>query len=118
MENFCCTIETEPRTLNQGQLNDAREMAAEILNSKEAGEQASRIIIEMQVVKSIKATVAEEVSGGNPPQKAAGLLGKREKIESDHVLVVTNCQCTSSALTMESTTSEDSRIKEPLSAPF
>ncbi|KAI4329216.1 hypothetical protein L6164_021504 [Bauhinia variegata] len=33
MANICCSIELEPRTLNQGQLNQAREVAVQNLEA-------------------------------------------------------------------------------------
>nr|GLL17784.1 uncharacterized protein LOC109190400 [Ipomoea trifida] len=45
MANFCCSIETEPRTLNQGQLHLAREVAVDIVQNNQP-QQASTIFIQ------------------------------------------------------------------------
>ncbi|KAK6153640.1 hypothetical protein DH2020_013279 [Rehmannia glutinosa] len=109
MANFCCSIETEPRTLNQGQLNYAREIAVDIVQKNEPDEASSifkETLTQIQGLKAppvvgIKETVVVVVPDANPPHKA----------------VETNCQCSSSALAMESSP-EECRVKEPLSAPF
>ncbi|KAM3380184.1 hypothetical protein P3S68_005757 [Capsicum galapagoense] len=46
MANFCCPIEMEPKTLKQGQLNLAREVAVDIVQNTESGE-ASNLFLEV-----------------------------------------------------------------------
>nr|POE53112.1 hypothetical protein CFP56_13656 [Quercus suber] len=46
MANNCCSIETEPKTLNEGQLNRAREVAADVVQKMEPNE-ASTIFNEI-----------------------------------------------------------------------
>ncbi|KAL3655539.1 hypothetical protein CASFOL_001325 [Castilleja foliolosa] len=99
MANFCCSIETEPRTLSEGQLNYAREIAVNIVHTKEPNEVSSVIINE---------TESKPLEAGSMKEAAAAAAV---------VVLDTNCQCSSSALTIEFSP-EECRVKEPLSAPF
>ncbi|KAL7114128.1 hypothetical protein ACP275_04G100600 [Erythranthe tilingii] len=98
MANFCCSIETEPRTLKQDQLSHVREIAVDIVQKKESDDEEGSSIFNKGVnsIVSIEETAAvvEEYSSN-------------EK----------NCQCSFSALVMD-TSPEECRVKEPLSAPF
>ncbi|KAG4211707.1 hypothetical protein ERO13_A02G118500v2 [Gossypium hirsutum] len=44
MANVCCSIEMEPRTLNQGQLNHARGMAADVAQKMDPKEASASFI--------------------------------------------------------------------------
>ncbi|KAA0051034.1 uncharacterized protein E5676_scaffold347G00210 [Cucumis melo var. makuwa] len=46
--NVCCSIELEPKTLNQGQLHQAREVAADVVQKLEPSE-ASLVLIDVCV---------------------------------------------------------------------
>ncbi|KAL0429857.1 UNVERIFIED_CONTAM: hypothetical protein Sradi_0611700 [Sesamum radiatum] len=121
MANFCCSIELEPRTLNQGQFNHVREIAIDIVQRKEPDDEASTILNHDQglqkPVVATKETVVLVVSDvATPAHKAAEECGK-EVIETEITTVETYCQCSSSALAVESSP-EECRVKEPLSAPF
>ncbi|XP_011080609.1 uncharacterized protein LOC105163815 [Sesamum indicum] len=115
MANFCCSIELEPRTLNQGQLNHVREIAVDIVQRKEPDDEASMILNHDQGLRkpvvATKETVVLVVSDVATPPPS------KEVIETEITTVETYCQCSASALTVESSP-EECRVKEPLSAPF
>ncbi|KAL8056139.1 hypothetical protein ABFS82_04G099500 [Erythranthe guttata] len=97
MANFCCSIETEPRTLKQDQLSHVREIAVDIVQKKESNEEGSSIFNKsVNSIVSIEETVA---------------------VVEEYTSNEKNCQCSFSALVME-TSPEECRVKEPLSAPF
>lgn len=52
MANVCCPIEMEPRTLSQGQLNNAREAAAGVVQTMEPRE-ASNIFVEVMLTRYV-----------------------------------------------------------------
>ncbi|KAL3824385.1 hypothetical protein ACJIZ3_020414 [Penstemon smallii] len=114
MANFCCSIEMEPRTLNQGQLNHAREIAVDIVQKKETNE-ASNIFIEgLEPIVEIKEVAVVVVSNANPPREAAAAEVMKTEI---NVETCCQCSCTTDQLVMESPL-DACRVKEPLSAPF
>ncbi|XP_057797245.1 uncharacterized protein LOC131013197 isoform X2 [Salvia miltiorrhiza] len=109
MANFCCSIELEPRTLKQGQLDHAREIAVDIVQTKEPDEASTMFTEGLKEVVGIKEpAVVVTVSGENPPEEGEGAAVIKEEIT-----VETYCQC----LVVESSP-ECRDIKEPLSAPF
>ncbi|KAK4413846.1 hypothetical protein Salat_2797400 [Sesamum alatum] len=119
MANFCCSIELEPRTLNQGQLNHAREIAVDIVQRKEPDE-ASTIFHRDQGLQpgvGVKETVVVVVSDVATPSHKAAEECSEEIIKTEITTLETYCQCSSSALAVESSP-EECRVKEPLSAPF
>ncbi|CAI9773601.1 unnamed protein product [Fraxinus pennsylvanica] len=77
MANFCCSIETEPRTLNQGQLRHAKEVAIDIVQKKEADETSSIFIDGLKPVVAIK-------------EMALVISEPREKTDQ---IVEPSCQC-------------------------
>ncbi|KAH6781359.1 hypothetical protein C2S52_001890 [Perilla frutescens var. hirtella] len=111
MANFCCSIELEPRTLKQGQLNHAREIAVDIVQKNEPDE-ASTIFNELQGLKEVvgikEPPPVVVVSGENTVEE-----GGRAVLINEEINVETCCQC----LVVE-TSPECRVIKEPLSAPF
>ncbi|OAY53062.1 uncharacterized protein LOC110613993 [Manihot esculenta] len=110
MAKVCCSIEMEPRTLREGQLTHAREVAADVVQKMELKE-ASIVFIEE--LKSVPAMKMEEMEENENKEKHKFLNvdckedGEAPKIESP-------CQC--SVTEMEY--SPEQTIKEPLSAPF
>ncbi|XP_022899014.1 uncharacterized protein LOC111412329 isoform X1 [Olea europaea var. sylvestris] len=107
MANFCCSIETEPRTLNQGQLHHAREVAIDIVQKKEADEASSIFIDGLKPVVAIK-EMEVVISDANSIHKM--------DVSKEHTQILeTSCQCSSAAI-MDSP--DQSRVKEPLSSPF
>ncbi|XAR50673.1 hypothetical protein NMG60_11005066 [Bertholletia excelsa] len=94
-----CAIEMEPMTLNQGQLNLAREIAVEV-QKKEASEASETYLEELRT---------KEVAQNSE---------KREQIA---VIVETSCQCACACGITESpdlSQPNEAQLKEPLSAPF
>ncbi|XP_058074215.1 uncharacterized protein LOC131222968 [Magnolia sinica] len=108
MEDLCCAIEKEPRTLNEGELNNAREAAAVIVQ-KEAAEALNIFTKGMKPVVSIK-EMEKEVEKRNQLHRLVEIKESAEIIERS-----CDCQCSSTNL-------EDSPDKintpEPLTAPF
>ncbi|XP_021295072.1 uncharacterized protein LOC110424741 isoform X2 [Herrania umbratica] len=105
MANVCCSIETEPRTLNQGQLSHAMEMAADVAQKLEPRE-ASAIFIE----GLISATEIKEVE----------LADKEKEVECNQRAQVTErpCQCSCDNMESPDTNNILNNLKEPVTAPF
>ncbi|XP_031120682.1 uncharacterized protein LOC116023804 [Ipomoea triloba] len=106
MANFCCSIETEPRTLNQGQLHLAREVAVDIVQNNQP-QQASTIFIQ-----GLKPTETVLVVPENN-----GVDKNKQEDSADVVTDKTIVQCLCSAEILESP-DDQSKVKEPLTAPF
>ncbi|KAG4399280.1 hypothetical protein AAZX31_08G199800 [Glycine max] len=96
MANTCCPIELEPRTLNQVQFTQAREVAAEVVQKLQPRE-ASALFIE---------EVMHMDENGNLTEKLVDCMKKAESIPDDKAC---HCQCSCAAV---------NPFKEPLSAPF
>ncbi|KAL8098934.1 hypothetical protein AgCh_031593 [Apium graveolens] len=99
MANFCCPIEMEPKTLNEGQLNQAREVAVDIVLRKETYE-ATQIFVE-----------------GLKPVSRGNMIVDSKIQECTDMIKETACQCSLTSSTMDSP-ADNSKPKEPLSAPF
>ncbi|KAK4361877.1 hypothetical protein RND71_017118 [Anisodus tanguticus] len=110
MANFCCPIEMEPKTLNQGQLNLAREVAVDRVQNTESDE-ASNLFLEggKQVVQIKEALVLIE-EAESIQEDCAGQVVKT------NVVIEALCQCACPSAIMDSP--DQSKLKEPLSAPF
>ncbi|KAL2539212.1 Uncharacterized protein Adt_00190 [Abeliophyllum distichum] len=110
MANFCCSIEMEPRTLNQGQLHHAREIAIDIVQNKEADEASSLFIEGLEPVVAIKemTVVISEVNS----------LHKVDESKEKTQIMETSCQCSCTSTTAIMDSPDQSRVKEPLSSPF
>ncbi|OIT21813.1 PREDICTED: uncharacterized protein LOC109218406 [Nicotiana attenuata] len=110
MANFRCSIEMEPKTLNQGQLNLAREVAVDIVQNTESDE-ASNIFVEGRkaVIEIKKALMLIE---------EAHLVEncKEEQVTKTNVVIEASCQCSCPSAIIDSP--DQSKLKEPLSAPF
>ncbi|XP_041020155.1 uncharacterized protein LOC121261812 [Juglans microcarpa x Juglans regia] len=119
--NICCSIEMEPKTLNQGQLNRAREVAADVVQKMEPNE-ASIVFID-------QGSLSRPLVPGNDidadDQRKVLEEGKQllykpvecEEMKTTHIMG-RPCQCSCMA-TMVSVESPDQvGLREPLSAPF
>ncbi|KAL8217391.1 hypothetical protein R6Q57_020764 [Mikania cordata] len=104
MATFCCPIETEPKTMNQVELNHAREVAVGVLKDNKPSE-ATRILHEgMKPVIRIE-EMARAIEKKNTISKLQGTSTTTEAV----------CQC---CITSVLSAAEQSSLKEPLSAPF
>ncbi|XP_062023972.1 uncharacterized protein LOC133740110 [Rosa rugosa] len=111
MAKVCCSIEMEPRTLSQVQLNHAREMAADVVQKMESNEASATFSEGLRPIGS--ETQVDHVNiaeGGEEPQNKLIL----ESEESQ--LYERPCQCLCAAANIEIPDQE--KLKEPLSAPF
>ncbi|GMI73140.1 hypothetical protein HRI_000983300 [Hibiscus trionum] len=96
MAKVCCSIEMEPRTLNQGQLNHAREMAQK-MEPKEAA---------AEFIEGIGGVEVEQVVTETEEEKGVNVVGRP-------------CQCACQTLHIESPDPHfNNPVKEPLTAPF
>ncbi|KAK1360187.1 hypothetical protein POM88_044661 [Heracleum sosnowskyi] len=100
MANFCCPIEMEPKTLNEGQLNQAREVAVDIVLNKEAYE-ATKILVE----------------GLKPVSRGNMIVDSKIEECKEMIKIETACQCSLTSSVIDSP-ADNSKPKEPLSAPF
>ncbi|XP_030464605.1 uncharacterized protein LOC115684051 [Syzygium oleosum] len=110
MASPCCPIEMEPRTLRQGQLNHAREVAADVIQKMEPNKATSIFTEESKPIEPTKDTRrsaedGEEVDGEliEPRKQGAECMEKP-------------CQCSCASALSESP--DQLMLKEPLSAPF
>ncbi|KAK9054715.1 hypothetical protein SSX86_025794 [Deinandra increscens subsp. villosa] len=105
MATFCCPIETEPKTMSQVELNQAREVAVGVLKENIPSE-ASRILNEgMKPVMGIE-EMAKVIERKDTVEKLRGTSTTGEAV----------CQCSTRGVL--STPDQCSLVKEPLSAPF
>ncbi|MCD7452163.1 hypothetical protein HAX54_015275 [Datura stramonium] len=105
MANFCCSIEMEPKTLNQGQLNLAREVAVDIVQNTES-DVASNLFLQggKAVVQINEALVLIEEA-------------EAEAVVKTNVVIEASCQCACPSAVIDDSP-DQSKLKEPLSAPF
>ncbi|GLT66283.1 hypothetical protein SLA2020_386540 [Shorea laevis] len=106
MANICCSIELEPRTLKQGQLNHAREMAADAAQKMEQRE-FSIFIRGLREIEQIKEN--EIQLQDDSPQ--IDQSKKKDQITENP------CQCSCSVVNNE-TPDDGMDFKEPVTAPF
>ncbi|KAI5336994.1 PREDICTED: LOC110613993 [Prunus dulcis] len=110
MAKVCCSIELEPRTLSEGQLNHARELAADVVEKMEP-EEASAIFIQgLRPVGSMKDMVHMVAEEGEQ------LQSKVVEWKEAQILETPPCQCLCSTVNIESP--DQGTLTEPLSAPF
>ncbi|XP_038898732.1 uncharacterized protein LOC120086256 [Benincasa hispida] len=108
--NVCCSIELEPKTLNQGQLHQAREVAADVVQKLEPSE-ASLVLID--IVERFK-TMNYMLEGEGdsqpslPPPPSLPSLGDIKEERG-------RCQC---FYVSTESPNQLQLVKEPLSAPF
>ncbi|TKY64454.1 hypothetical protein E2542_SST14351 [Spatholobus suberectus] len=103
MANTSCPIELEPRTLNQVQLTQAREVAAEVAQKLEPCE-ASALFIEGLIHPIQEVMHMDE--NGSLAEKLVDCMKKAEAVPDDKTC---HCQCSCAT---------ENPFKEPLSAPF
>ncbi|KAL2338039.1 hypothetical protein Fmac_012485 [Flemingia macrophylla] len=104
MANTSCPIELEPRTLNQVQLTQAREVAAEVVQKLEPCE-ASALFIE-----GLMNPIQEDDENGTPTDKKL-LLDCMKKTDTIPIPDDKSCHCQCACAT-------EDLFKQPLSAPF
>ncbi|KAA8540369.1 hypothetical protein F0562_024712 [Nyssa sinensis] len=109
MANFCCSIETEPRTLNQGQLNYAREAAVDIVQRKETSEALDIFIEGLKPVVTVKEMAKMALEGET--------VNKLVECNANGGITETSCQCLCNASAITESP-DQAKLKEPLSAPF
>ncbi|KAK4760764.1 hypothetical protein SAY87_005657 [Trapa incisa] len=126
MAGTCCPIEMEPRTLRQGQLNLAREVAANVVQKMPANEASGiftegmePVVLPMMEVKVLSSTVEIKASGGKPPLDGA-METTTKTVPS---LLEKPCQCLCRDVTGNPLADSPDNYyvdgpKEPLSAPF
>ncbi|KAI7741336.1 hypothetical protein M8C21_029241 [Ambrosia artemisiifolia] len=104
MAAFCCPIETEPKTMNQVELNQVREVAVGVIKDNEPSE-AARILNEgMKPVIGIE-EMAKVIERKDAIDKLQGTATINEAV----------CQCSTAGVV---STPDQCGLKEPLSAPF
>ncbi|KAL3511754.1 hypothetical protein ACH5RR_024471 [Cinchona calisaya] len=108
MANISCSIESEPRTLRQVQISQAREVAVDIIQNKESNEATNIFVDGLKPVASIKemVLVVQEIETLTIADEAA----KENKVTK------TCCQCPCTSATMIYDSPDE--LKEPVSAPF
>ncbi|XP_038986573.1 uncharacterized protein LOC103710244 isoform X2 [Phoenix dactylifera] len=104
MERFGCTIEMEPRTLSEGELNDAREAAVAIIQSKEPKEALSIFTQGKSLTGAVKGPGEEVERQGHGIEEGTGLAKKSWNLP---------CGPDSSEEFPDGT-----KLREPLSSPF
>ncbi|KAF9690108.1 hypothetical protein SADUNF_Sadunf01G0161500 [Salix dunnii] len=111
MANNCCSIEMEPRTLSEGQLSHAREVAADVAQKMGPKEASAVFINGLRPVVSIKEMSQVEGSRDRHDNKVGECKEKTAEIIDRH------CQCSGIPKDKESP-DHHLNLKEPLSAPF
>ncbi|CAK7356741.1 unnamed protein product [Dovyalis caffra] len=111
MANTCCLIEMEPRTLREGQLNHAREVAADVVQKMEPKEASTAFNKGLRPVVSIKQMNQIEENGDQHNDKLVKC--KEETAE----IIDRPCQCSCVTENIEESP-DQMNLKEPLSAPF
>ncbi|KAI5651251.1 hypothetical protein M9H77_37256 [Catharanthus roseus] len=135
MANFCCSIELEPRTLKQQQLDQAREIAVGIIQMNQPNEASNVFVEELELgvgaMKETAVMVVPAAAGTSKPEKAKEEeedYSSSKSMSMSKVDDVVQCQCAlnlNSPTPTTTTTTMDSpllllhsKFKEPLSAPF
>ncbi|XP_022724816.1 uncharacterized protein LOC111281352 [Durio zibethinus] len=117
--NVCCSIEMEPRTLKQGQLNHAREMAADV--AQKMKEDASAVFIEgLGLVSAVEIKEVNDLT--NELEKEVGVEKHVEYCNQKAQNIVERpCQCSCDINNIESPDPNNiilNNVKEPVTAPF
>ncbi|CAM8910770.1 unnamed protein product [Rhodiola kirilowii] len=117
--SLCCSIEMEPRTLSEGQLNQAREIAGGIVNKFERRDAEIIFTEGLKPIHSTKEVGSEIIESA-----------QRERIENGIAIAgVTNekaqimekpCQCALAPPVEEPSTKHQAHLmlQEPHTAPF
>ncbi|EXB74564.1 hypothetical protein L484_026261 [Morus notabilis] len=111
MANVCCSIELEPRTLKGGQLNHAREVAADVVEKLKPHEATVMFIEGLRPTGSIKKMKKITEEEEKEDHQVVGYMEKAKMIEIP-------CQCSCTVGTNISESTEQDKLREPLSAPF
>ncbi|KAM5579152.1 hypothetical protein ABKV19_009104 [Rosa sericea] len=111
MAKVCCSIEMEPRTLSQVQLNHAREMAADVVQKMEPNEASATFSEGLRPISSKRQMEQEDADGDGEEPKIFLVLELEEAQVYERP-----CQCLCAAANIE--TPDQEKLKEPLSAPF
>nr|XP_011466665.1 PREDICTED: uncharacterized protein LOC105352133 [Fragaria vesca subsp. vesca] len=112
MARVCCSIEMEPKTLSQVQLNHAREKAADVVQKTESSEASATFSEGLRPIYSKRQTERENTSKEGEEVQNKLIL----ELEESQVLSERSCQCLCGAANIE--TPDQENLKEPLSAPF
>ncbi|KAL5729056.1 hypothetical protein ACHQM5_002060 [Ranunculus cassubicifolius] len=110
MAHLSCSIEMEPRTLSEVQLNHAREVAVHIIQNMEPNDSSTAFIEGLKPVVPIK-EMEQIIERRQQRQK----LVDCKEISVPALEPSCDCACTS---TNVDESPEISNIREPLSAPF
>ncbi|XP_038712915.1 uncharacterized protein LOC120006871 [Tripterygium wilfordii] len=113
MANVCCSIELEPRTLKEGQLNHAREVAADVVQNMQPSD-ASDIFI--KGLRSDVPVEPEEMDSKNGME--TGNEHMLEDCKKKPPIVGKPCHCATNDVTESPHDLQNKLITEPLSAPF
>ncbi|KAJ8756172.1 hypothetical protein K2173_024719 [Erythroxylum novogranatense] len=105
MANACCSIEMEPRTLSEGQLSQARQVAADVVQ-KLVPKEASTIFFNKEAKPNFLMKEEEE------EDKRKGQDDKFDVEREEIKIIQVPCQCSNTQSPTEL------ELKEPLSAPF
>ncbi|KAM1011273.1 hypothetical protein FF1_046496 [Malus domestica] len=112
MAKVCRSIETEPRTLSEGQLNRAREIAADVVQKMEPTEATALFLEGLRPVGSAKEM--KHMIDGEQLQLQTKLLDWKEEAQ----ILERPCQCLCSTAIVETPDQETQLITGPVSAPF
>uniref|UniRef100_A0A7N1A9G1 Uncharacterized protein n=1 Tax=Kalanchoe fedtschenkoi TaxID=63787 RepID=A0A7N1A9G1_KALFE len=114
--SLCCAIETEPRTLSQGQLNQAREIAGGIANNFEPREAEIIFTKGLRPVNSDKESgleIISENSRGEWMETTTSIA-----INQKGRIMEKPCQCALAPPSPEESSTQDQSVQEPYTAPF
>ncbi|KAI9162616.1 hypothetical protein LWI28_028976 [Acer negundo] len=120
MANICCSIEMEPKTLNQGQLNIAREVAADVVQKMESKEATIALIKGLESVRedqNYEQILKEENSHNKHViEGSCAIINSNEKPPQ---VIERPCQCSlMTNVNIAAESPDQINLKEPLSAPF
>ncbi|CBI36081.3 hypothetical protein VitviT2T_013361 [Vitis vinifera] len=110
MAKVCCSIEMEPRTLNEGQLHHAREAAVDIVQKMEPKEASNVFADGMRQVVTVKEMEQLEQMAEKEQ------LEKLAECNETAPAIGGPCQCSCFPTNLESP--DQAGPREPLSAPF
>ncbi|KAK2654679.1 hypothetical protein Ddye_014535 [Dipteronia dyeriana] len=120
MANICCPIEMEPKTLNQGQLNIAREVAADVVQKMESKEATIALIKGLESVREEQnyEQIFKEENSHNK-YVIEGSCAIINSIEKPPQVIERPCQCSlMTNINIAAESPDQNNLKEPLSAPF
>ncbi|KAJ7963058.1 Mannose-6-phosphate isomerase [Quillaja saponaria] len=112
MAKICCSIELEPKTLSQTQLNQAREVAAEVVQKLEPSEASSIFIEGLRPLDPTKEIIKQMDEDNEGKDEKHFEINEGAKIVDDKAC---QCLCTTAAIDQSP---DQFNLKEPFSAPF